>query len=87
MTDANAMERRLRRRYAAERRFRAYGTASILVALGALAMLLVSIVSSGWTGLLRHSVDLDVVLDPGVIGLPPAPDSDALAAGDYGAAV
>jgi phosphate transport system permease protein len=89
MTDekAAAAERHLRRRYAAERRFRLYGQASILVALGALALLLTSIVSSGWSGFFRHVVELDVAFDPSVLGIGEQRDADALAQGDYGALV
>ncbi len=64
MTDAS---RRLRRRYAAERRFRIYGAAAIVTALAALGLLLVSIVSSGVGAFEQHEVALEIHFDPAVV--------------------
>lgn len=57
---SEAAERRLRRRYAAERRFRAFGAGAVLLAVAALGFLLVSIVSQGWTAFYRHAVELEI---------------------------
>ena len=59
----------LKRRYAAERRFRLYGLVSILIAMGFLATLLVSIFGNGYTAFQQTYVRLDIVfskadLDP-----------------------
>src|SRR5262245_20876245 len=77
------MRRRLRRRHLAERRFRRLGLAAVGVALLALATLLGSIVSNGYTAFLRTRIALDVFFDPAVIGAlaeAPADERDARAA-------
>ncbi|MEQ8822933.1 MAG: phosphate ABC transporter permease PstA [Filomicrobium sp.] len=53
----------LRRRYAAERRFQAYGLFAISLALFFLVVLFSSIISQGWTAFLQSSVQLQVALD------------------------
>ena len=58
-----AMQERLRRRYRAERRFRALGLAAIGIALTALVLLLVSIAARGWSAFVRTELRLDVPLD------------------------
>ncbi|MFA7429030.1 MAG: phosphate ABC transporter permease PstA [Rhodospirillaceae bacterium] len=52
----------LRRRYRAERRFRAYGIIAILVALGMLATLFVTIIGKGYTAFWQHSLELNVAV-------------------------
>ena len=83
---SEAMRRRLRRRYAAERRFRAYGAAAIGVALLALVLLLVSVAIRAAPAFWQHEVLLPVhfsaeLLDPEGRGAP------ALPTADYGALV
>jgi phosphate transport system permease protein len=80
------MRRRLRRRYAAERRFRAYGAAAISAALLALVLLLVSVAIRAAPAFWQHEVRLPVhfsaeLLDPEGRGAP------ALPTADYGALV
>jgi phosphate transport system permease protein len=58
---------RLRRRQAAERRFKAYGLAAILLALAILTILLVSIVSKGHSAFVQTEVALEVNFDPALI--------------------
>lgn len=43
----SAMQRRIRRRYGAERRFRFFGLAAVVLSAGFLAFLLVTMVSAG----------------------------------------
>jgi phosphate transport system permease protein len=89
-TDVHTSEaamRRLRRRYAAERRFRAYGVLAIGVALFALAWLLSSIVGRGYTAFVQSRVVLEVefaadVLDPDGTG-----DPQVLSGANYAALV
>lgn len=74
---------RLRRRYAAEKRFQLYGMASISVAVIALVLLLGTVISNGWSGFLSTSVSLEVMVaedlaDPGGKRLP-----EDLNRGDY----
>ena len=51
---------RLKSRYAAERRFRFYGVAAIVIALSFLAILLTSIVSRGWSAFTQTEVRLPI---------------------------
>ena len=71
MTDAastgrprEAAEKRLQKRYAAERRFRAYGLLAIAFAVAFLGVLLTSIVAQGAPAFWTHSVTLPVYVDP-----------------------
>jgi phosphate transport system permease protein len=76
-------ERRLRRRYAAERRFRLYGLAAIGLAVLMLALLLGSIVSKGYGAFVQTEIGLDIHFDPAVIDPAGARDPAALASADY----
>ena len=58
---------RLRRRYAAERRFRYYGIAAITSALAVLAILFYTLISQGYSAFVQTEIGLDVHLDPEVI--------------------
>lgn len=53
----------LKRRYAAERRFRAYGVAALSLAILFLVLLFASIISKGWTAFLQTHIRLDVPLE------------------------
>jgi len=71
MTDAaaktrtrQAIDARLKRRYRAERRFRFYGLAAIVVALSALATLVGSIVFQAAPAFTVHELTLEVELQP-----------------------
>jgi phosphate transport system permease protein len=77
-------EARLRRRYAAERRFRFYGLAAIGLAVLMLALLLGSIVSKGYTAFLQTRIGLDIHFDPAVIDPAGTRDPAVLAGADYG---
>ena len=57
-------QRSIKKRYAAERRFRAYGVAAILFGLVFLAVLFGSIVSTGYTAFVQSSLKLNVVPRP-----------------------
>ncbi len=78
---------RLRRRYAAERRFKACGVAAIAIAMIALVWLLVSIVAQGYQAFVHTHIKLDVHFaarhfDAGEAG---GRTQDALARANYGA--
>jgi phosphate transport system permease protein len=60
-------EKRLRKRYAAERRFRMLGLGAILFSIAVLALLLFSMVSNGFGGFQR--VELAVTIDLGDSGI------------------
>ncbi len=80
---AEVVASRLKRRYAAERRFQLMGMAAIAIALGFLALLLVSIASKGLTAFAQTQIQVEVTFDPAVLGVAPGADHDALATGDY----
>jgi phosphate transport system permease protein len=52
----------IRRRRRAERRFRLYGIAAVAFAVSMLGLLLISVVSDGWSAFLQTSITLEVAL-------------------------
>jgi phosphate transport system permease protein len=74
---------RTRRRYAAERRFRALGLAGIFTALGLLAILLTTIVAQGYTAFVQTTIELDIKFDPAVIDPDGNKDPAVLAGANY----
>jgi phosphate transport system permease protein len=58
--NADAMRRRIRSRYAAERRFRLLGLAAVLLSAGFLAFLLITMIARGAGGFTQTEVRLDV---------------------------
>ncbi|MDV3457510.1 phosphate ABC transporter permease PstA [Sphingomonas sp. HF-S4] len=56
--NAPAMQKRIRRRYARERRFRFFGLAAVTLSAAFLAFLLVTMVANGWRGFTRTDVAL-----------------------------
>jgi phosphate transport system permease protein len=85
------MVTRLRRRHAAERRFRLYGLLAIGVAVVTLGSLLTTIVSNGHSAFQQTQLLLDVTFDSEAFGdldgLTADQRSDALRRADYGALV
>ncbi|MCY4220411.1 MAG: phosphate ABC transporter permease PstA [Thiotrichales bacterium] len=80
---SEAMARRLAKRRAAERRFRAYGIVAITLAILALATLFTSIVGNGYTAFQQTYIALEVTYDPEVLGLGEARDPKALSGANY----
>ena len=84
-----AMQKRLRRRYRAERLFRALGLGAVGIALTALVLLLVSITARGWSAFVSTELRLDVPLDASLVSLPEGADAaareQAMDAADWGA--
>ncbi len=76
---------RVRRRKAAEARFRACGMAAIVLSLAFLAVLFVSIIGKGWSAFQQTYVRLDVDFAPQVLGLDAGNvhDAQALSAANY----
>jgi len=62
-TSAGA-KRRLRKRYAADRRLQAYGVIAIGLAIGLLGILVASLVVTGLPAFLQTKVNLDIYVDP-----------------------
>jgi len=84
---ADTVATRLKRRHAAERRFRAVGLGAVLFALGFLGILLTTIVGHGITAFVSTYVKVEVSFDPAQLGLEGTPTPEAIAAGDYRALV
>lgn len=80
-------EKRLKARYRAEKRFRAYGLISIAIALAFLAILLGSIISRGWTAFTQTYIELPVTFDAETIDPDGAREQSALSSADYRAVV
>lgn len=77
----------LRRRYWAERRFRAYGMAAIVAALTFLVYLFFVIFSNGIGAFRQSELKLDIYYDPAVIDPAGTRNPDELRAADYQALV
>ena len=82
--DADWTRLRLRRRYRAERRFKAFGLAAVCLALAFLAILLGSVVARGYPAFVRTQVALDVNFDPALLNLGDSPTRDEVEKADYG---
>ena len=76
---------RLRKRYAAERRFKLYGVAAIGIALGMLARRSASIVSKGYTAFAQHDMALEIYFDPAEIDPQGTRDPAVLSGANYAA--
>ncbi len=83
VANSEAGQRRLRRRYAAERRFKYYGLAGIGLGVLFLAVMLVNIVSTGWTAFLQTYIQIEVTFTPELVDPSGARTEDALRQGDY----
>lgn len=74
---SEASQRRLRRRYAADRRLQFYGLAAIGIAVLLLGILVTSLVSTGYKAFVTSKVDLPVFVDPALI------EKDDIAGGNF----
>jgi phosphate transport system permease protein len=61
---SDSARRRVRARYAADRRLQAYGILAIALAVGLLGILLTSIVINGFPAFVQTKVDLQLLIDP-----------------------
>lgn len=77
--------RKVKKRYAAERRFKFYGLLAIALALGALTWLVVSITAQGYTAFVQTKVELNVYFDPQVIDPDGNRDAKILSKANYAA--
>ncbi|MDH4261270.1 MAG: phosphate ABC transporter permease PstA [Gammaproteobacteria bacterium] len=77
------VERGLRRRYRAERRFRAYGLAAAISGLVFVGFLFLSIISTGYTAFVQTYIRIDIRFDPELIDPQGTRDEDTLYAADY----
>jgi phosphate transport system permease protein len=80
-------ETRIRRRYAAERRFRLYGILAIGFAVFMLGFLAITVVAQGYTAFWQTRIALDVVIDPAKVDPQNTRLPESLSQGDYQAVV
>jgi phosphate transport system permease protein len=66
----------LAKRYASEKRFKAYGIFALLLTIAFLGFLLVDIVSKGWPAFIEHHAKIDVLIDPAQINAANPQDGD-----------
>ncbi len=76
-------EARIKRRYAAERRFRLYGATAVLIAAAMLGLLVISIVSTGYSAFTQAEVKLDIDFDPEIIDPDGTRQPETLRTADY----
>ncbi|HEY0147706.1 MAG TPA: phosphate ABC transporter permease PstA [Allosphingosinicella sp.] len=69
---AGAMQQRIRRRYAAERRFRLIGMFAVLLSAGFLAFLLISMLSNGLKGFTQTEIRLEMDFAKSALMIDPA---------------
>ncbi len=69
---ANTMQRRIRKRYAAERRFRRFGLAAVVMSAGFLAVLLVTMLINGLQGFTQTQIALPIDFPRAGLTLDPA---------------
>jgi phosphate transport system permease protein len=74
---SDTARRRVRRRYAADRRLQAYGIIAIALAVGLLGILVISLVRTGLPAFVQTKVDLTVYVDPAHV------DAEDPAKGNY----
>jgi phosphate transport system permease protein len=79
----NLSAARIKRRYAAERRFRTYGLIAISLALLMLALLMAAIVSKGYSAFYQTHIALDVVLDQQAIDPDNSGDPEVIGQADF----
>ncbi len=84
---ADRVNARLKRRYAAERRFRLYGLFSVAIALSFLAILFANIIQKGYSAFVQHQVQLEIYFDPEVIDSEGAREFDVLSRAKYASLV
>jgi phosphate transport system permease protein len=80
-------ESRIRRRYAAERRFKFFGQLAVALAIGMLGLMLFTIVKNGWTAFYQTQIALDITFDAATIDPTGARDPEVLRAADWQALV
>lgn len=74
---------RVRRRYRAEFRFRAYGLMALGIAFTFLVILFSTIISQGWQSFLQTQYKLDVTFDPEIVDPSGKRDRNELLQADY----
>ncbi len=83
----SSMDKRLKKRYAADRRFRIYGLSAVAISLLFLSLLFISIIGKGYTAFQQTSVLLDVYIDPEMLDPEGTGDRALLSSADFGALI
>ena len=83
LSQAEIVRKSLKKRYRKEKRFRAYGILAIMIALMALLTLFTDIISKGYTGFMKTSLNLEVVLDGEVMYLDDPTDPRQVKMADF----
>ncbi len=83
----SAAAQRLKRRHAAERRFKIYGVLAISVALIALIALLINIVGKGYSAFVQNQIELEIHFDPETIDPSGSRDPAVLSGANYTALI
>lgn len=86
-TTTDKVRQSLNKRYAAEKRFRAYGITAIAISIGFLCMLLISIVSKGLPAFQSTYMNLAVQLDSATLGVSDEPTPQELRTANYGGVI
>jgi phosphate transport system permease protein len=84
---AELVERGLKKRYRAERRFRFYGILSIASAIAFLIFLLLTILGNGLPAFKKTYIKLDIAFDPEALAITDLNDEDQLRSADYMGAI
>lgn len=87
VSQAEQVQRSLRKRYRAEKRFRAYGFISVAIGIAALALLFIEIFGSGISGFQQTRIQLAVEFDAEVLEISDAQDEQQVADAYYEAIV
>ena len=82
-TTSDDAKRRIRRRYAAEGRFKAYGLISLAITALFLVVLIVDIVRNGLPAMTQHSLALDVAVPADLVEPAKRTDTLAIRGADY----
>ena len=77
----------LARRYRQEKRFQAYGIVSIGIGLLALLILFTDIIGKGHSAFFEHYIQLEISLDPDVLGVDDASDDEQLNYANFGGVI
>ncbi len=79
----DAARQRLNKRKAANKRFRLYGMAGVVIAIAALVMLLSTLVVQGYSAFYTHTMELTITLEQDVLDRNNTQDPEILARANY----
>ena len=83
MTTAEKVQRSLKKRYRAEKRFRMYGIFSVALGIAALLGLFTEIISNGIGAFRQTQIQLEIQFDADVMGIADATDPEQLMLANY----